>query len=182
MKKVITWIDPQGRYRVTSPAYGDPTNPPGETEDETIARVLIRIKVRYGLPDNHPFNFVEDAEQRIRVAELAGTVFRYGVFDTDARAGAWEMDTDGLPKVNMSKARVVKTDMIRVERNTRFAVLDVDYIRADEPPSDIAKIAEKDRILAVRKRLRDLPVTIQPDLDAITTPKALEAWQPSWPE
>lgn len=175
MKKVITWVDLQGRYRVTSPAYSNPTRPPDETEDDIIARTLARIKVRYGLPDNHPFNFVEDAEQRIRVAELAGTVFRYGVFDTDARAGAWEMDNDGLPKVNMPKARVIKTDRIRVIRNERLAESDIDIVKLDggaAPPELKAK----------RQALRDLPAIIQSDLDAITTPEALEAWQPGWPE
>lgn len=92
---------------------------------------------------------------------------------------AWRQDGPSAPVFDMPKARVIKTDQIRVERKMRFTVLDVDYMRADEPPGDIA---EKDRIIAVRKRLRDLPVTIQPDLDAITTPEALDAWQPKWPE
>ena len=66
--KIITWTDLEGRYRVTSPAYDDPTNPLGETEDETISRVLIRLKKRYNLPDTHVFHFVEDGDQRARLA------------------------------------------------------------------------------------------------------------------
>ncbi len=112
MVKVITWVDLEGRYRVTSPAYGDPTNPLGETEDETIARVLTAIKQRYGLLDTHTFHFVEDASQRARLLTLSGTYFRYGVFDADARAGAWEMDVDGHPKVIMTKARQIQVDKI----------------------------------------------------------------------
>ncbi len=174
MKKIITWIDPQGRYRVTSPAYD--SAPPGETEDETIARVLVRIKARYGLPDTHEFHLVEDADQRVRVIECAGTGFRYGVFDTDARAGAWEMDADGRPKVNMVKARPIKTDMVRKERAPKLAVLDVEHRMAAGDTAKQALINKK------AQELRDLPATIQPDLDAITTPEALEAWTPPWPE
>ncbi len=172
MKKVITWVDPEGRYRVTSPSYGDRTNPSGETEDETIARVTAKLKIRYGLPNTHVFHEVEDAVQRTRVLDLAGTYFRYGVFDTDARAGAWEMDVDGRPKVNMAKARVVHMDSIRVARNTGLAKLDTDYIRADETNDP----AEKARVGTEKQTLRDIPQTF--DLTAFTTPNTLKA---AWP-
>ena len=175
--KIITWVDLEGRYRVTSPAYGDRANPPGETEDETIERVLVKIRKHYGLPDTHVFHLVEDADQRARVAECCGTCFRYGVFDTDARAGAWEMDTDGCPKVNMSKARPIKTDQIRVERNARLAAEDIAYMIAEEQKND----AEKLRVATKKQALRDLPATIQSDLDALTTPENLEAYAPVWP-
>lgn len=175
MKKIITWVDLEGRYRVTSPAYGDPTNPLGETEAETIARVWVKIKARYGLADTHPFHLVEDADQRARLATIAGTTFRYGVFNPDARAGAWEMGVDGRPRVNMAKARPIKTDRIRVERNARLTATDAEVSKFDG-----ATIPGPLR--AKRQALRNLPAVIQADLNAITTPVALEAYEPPWPE
>ena len=159
---------------MTSPAYGDRTNPPGETEAETIARVWDKIKARYGLPDTHVFHLVEDADQRARLTTLAGTYFRYGVFDPDARAGAWEMDVDGLPKVNMGKARPIKTDRIRVERNVRLAATDIEVSKLD---GAVVPVALKTK----RQDLRDMPTTVQADLDAITMPVALKAYEPAWP-
>jgi len=52
MKKIITWTDLQGRYRVTSPAYADEHHK-DKTEDELIAVVIAKIKAnkRYGLAD-----------------------------------------------------------------------------------------------------------------------------------
>ncbi len=177
MKKIIAWTDPEGRYRVTSPAYGDRTNPPGETEDETIARVWGRIKARYGLPDSHTFHLVEDADQRARLDEISKTYFRYGVFDTDARAGAWEMDLDGRPKVNMVKARVVQMDRIRVARNAELAKLDQPSLWAIESND----VPEQVRITSEKQRLRDIPQTF--DLSTAPNPNALKArWPPGLPQ
>ena len=81
-------------------------------------------------------------------------------------------------KLNMSKARTIKTDHIRPERNERLATLDIDYMRADEA----GDTSEKQRIANVKQTLRDLPATIQPDLDAIDQPEELEAYEPTWPE
>jgi len=80
-------------------------------------------------------------------------------------------------KLDMSKARAIKTDHIRPERNERLVTLDIDYIRADEGDDTV----EKQRIANVKQTLRDLPATIQSDLDAIDQPEELEAYEPTWP-
>jgi len=53
MKKIITWVDLQGRYRVTSPAYDDPQHR-DKTEDELINFIINEpvkgLKVHYNLP------------------------------------------------------------------------------------------------------------------------------------
>lgn len=171
--KIITWIDFEGRYRVTSPAYNDRSNPSGETEAETIARVWSKVQAHYGLPDNHMFHLVEDADQRARLAECCGTYFRYGVFDTDARAGAWEMDTDGRPKVNMAKARQVQMDKIRVVRNVELEKLGQVSLRAIES----SDTDEQQRIATEKQTLRDIPQTF--DLNIAATPDALkDRWPP----
>ncbi len=79
------------------------------------------------------------------------------------------------PVMNMTKARVIKTDIVRIKRDERLVALDVDYIRADET----SNIAEKQRITDVKQKLRDLPATIQPDLDIILTTEELEAYVPT---
>jgi hypothetical protein len=178
VKKVITFLDLQGRYRVASPAYGDPTNPVGETEDETIARVVARLKVRYSLPDDHAFHYVEDTAMRQRLTECEGTHFRYaGLPDAnkcrDARGGAWEMDTDGRPKVNMVKARLVQMDCIRCVRNEELKKLDVPSIRAIESGDTV----EQARVNKLKQDLRDIPQTFD-----VNSPGTLKELKEAWPE
>jgi len=95
---------------------------------------------------------------------------------TVALRNAWEDDGSNIT-VNLSKARVNKTDEIRPERNKKLATLDVDYIRADEA-GDADK---KQSIAVIKQKLRDLPETIQSELNALDTPDALEKFTPTWP-
>jgi len=178
-KKVITWVDRQGRYRVTSPAYEDPTRPPGETEAECIERVWTKIVAvkAYGIAADHPHFIVEDTDQRLRVDACCGNYFRYtGRADhaglRDARGGAWEMDTDGRPKVNMQKARVIQMDKIRLSRDPELVALDIPFMRAVEA----ADVAEQQRIAALKQVLRDIPQTFK--LGSFKTPATLRA---AWP-
>lgn len=89
---------------------------------------------------------------------------------------AWR-DAGSTISVDMPTARIIKTDEIRPERNERLAALDIDYMRADEA----GDTAEKERVADVKQELRDLPATIQPDLEAIDQPEELEAYEPTWP-
>jgi len=89
---------------------------------------------------------------------------------------AWKRG-EGAIDVDMPTARIIKTDEIRPERNERLAALDIDYMRADEA----GDTAEKERVAVVKQTLRDLPATIQPDLEAIDQPEELEAYGPTWP-
>ena len=78
---------------------------------------------------------------------------------------------------DMAKARAIRTNQVRTERNARLDAEDVELKKAEDG-NDQAAAA---RVRAKRQALRDLPATIQPDLDAITTPEALEAFEPAWP-
>jgi len=91
--------------------------------------------------------------------------------------GAWRQDGAVVPVFDMARARPIKTDLIRPERNERLAALDIDYMRADEAGDSV----EKQHIANAKQTLRDLPATIQPDLDAISQPEKLEAYEPTWP-
>jgi hypothetical protein len=179
--KVITFLDLDGRYRVTSPAYADPTAPENESEDECIRRVVVALRAHYRLPANHQFHFVEDADQRTRLMECCGSYFRYaGKPDKegrrDAKDGAWEMDVDGRPKINMPKAGKVHMDYIRVSRNTALQEMDVSSIRAVEG----GDVTEQARIGALKQTLRDIPQTFS--LSDYRLPKTLkDAWPTELP-
>lgn len=89
---------------------------------------------------------------------------------------AWGRNGNGIV-IDLPKARIIKTNFIRKERDEKLAALDIAYMRADEANDAPAK-AE----IAQRKQaLRDLPDTIQSVLEAITTPEELEAFKPVWP-
>ena len=181
MRKIITWVDRQGRYRVTSPAYDDLTRPPGETEDECLERVWKRLVEvgGYGILIDHPHYYVEDADQRTKITECCGNDFRYaGKPDAnghrDGTGGAWEMDSDGTPKVNMAKARGVQMDKIRVMRDKELAKKDIDMLRAIESGDSSAQST----VATDKQTLRDIPANF--DLTTgVDTPEKLKA---KWPD
>lgn len=190
--KIITWVDLQGRYRTTSPAYNDRLRPPGETEAECLERVWARLVAAggYGIPIDHPHFYVEDTDQRTKLTECCGNEFRYGVFPKpnregvrnkqgdvmmtqDARDGAWEMDTDGTPRVNMTKARIVHMDKIREVRNKELAAKDIPFMRAVEAGDSSAQST----ISTAKQVLRDIPATFDITI-GVDTPAKLKA---RWP-
>ena len=166
-KTIITWVDNDGNYRTTSPAYNDATRPAGESDDQFIQRIIGKLKVQYSLASDHEFHMVENEDQITRLAECAGTLFRYGD-DATGQTGAWEMDTDGRPKVNIVKARVVQMDRIRKVRDAELEKLDIPYMRAMEA----ADTEEQEKISAQKQTLRDIPETF--DLETFTTPTTLK--------
>jgi len=185
VKKIITWVDTQGRYRVTSPAYDNLLKSHGFDEDEAIAHTWIKTADHYGLPVNHPHFVVEDADQRTKLGDCCGTHFRYGAFSRpdregkadsrDARDGAWEMDTDGTPKINMAKARGIQMDKIREVRNKELAKKDVDFMKALE-----ADDGSHTAIAAEKQTLRDIPQTF--DLTTDTPEQLKELWPEGLPK
>jgi len=75
--------------------------------------------------------------------------------------------------VDMTKAREIKRDMIRAERNPLLEKLDVEYMRAQE-----AGDTQKQALIAAKKQaLRD--ATVDPAIDAATTPDELKAATPA---
>ena len=128
-----------------------------ETETEFIARV--RAKSVPGDATN--VHVIEEEELPTR----------------NSLRNAWRQIGSTAPHVDMPVARAIKTGQIRIPRNERLKALDIAYMRADEA----GNLGEKARIAGVKQKLRDLPETIQPTLDAIATPEALEAHQLTWP-
>ena len=154
--KRIVYTRPDGGVSVVVPA----PNFVAEFPDETAAIASIRAK---DVPvDATNVEVIEQAEIP------TSRVFR----------NAWEKSGMGPPTVNMPKARIIKTDNIRVERDTRLEQADNDLKIAQDGNNG----AEQARVRARREALRDLPITIQSDLDAITGPDELDAYEPIWPE
>jgi hypothetical protein len=91
--------------------------------------------------------------------------------DTTFR-GAWVLNGEKVGH-DMGAARDIHRDRMRVARMPLLAVLDTEYIRADEAGDGTRKAA----IVATKQELRD--VTAHPDIEAATTPDQL---QQVWPD
>jgi len=74
---------------------------------------------------------------------------------------------------DMTKAREIKRDMIRAERNPLLEKLDVEYMRAQEAGDTTLQ----QEIAAKKQALRD--ATADPVIDAATTPDELKAATPA---
>jgi len=75
--------------------------------------------------------------------------------------------------VDMTKAREIKRDMIRAERKPLLEKLDVEYMRAQEAGDTTLQ----QEIAAKKQALRD--ATVDPVIDAATTPDELKAATPA---
>ena len=181
MAKLITFVDNQGRYRTVTPAYNDDNRPEGESENDCLTRTWTKIVASnvYGIAIDHVHSYVEDSDLRTKIAMLGGLDFRYGGKPDadgvrDGRNGAWEMDSDGTPKVNMAKARGVQMDKIRIMRDKELAKKDVDMLRAIEADDSSAQST----VATDKQTLRDIPANF--DLTTgVDTPAQLKA---KWPE
>lgn len=142
---------------------------------EPVARAFIEGVAFGGLTENEAIGRI--AAKDMPEAVAVSVVDFKGLPSSKMFFDAWEEKAGGVA-VNMAKARPIKTDQLRPERDKRLADEDVAYMRADEA----GDTAEKARIAARKQALRNLPITIQPELDLIDTPEALAAWQPTWPE
>ena len=180
MPKKITFVDLKGRYRIATPSYGGTRRADEQTEteylDKTWAR-MIEVGI-YGIPLDHPHHYVEESVLRAKLAECSDSDFRYaGKPDADGVRdgvdGAWEMDTDGTPKINMVKARVVHMDKIRVVRDAELVKKDLTSLRAVEDADTDAQATIK----AEKQTLRDIPATFDLTTD-VDTPEKLKA---KWP-
>lgn len=86
---------------------------------------------------------------------------------------AWE-DVGTSAAVNLGKAREIKVAIIREERNAVLKTLDVELMKANES-GDSQKASE---IVSQKQKLRDLPVTVVPSLEAISDPEELKTFVP----
>ena len=76
-------------------------------------------------------------------------------------------------KVNMDKAKAIKQDMVRAERQPKLEALDVAYMRAIE----MGDVAAQETIAAKKQALRD--ATVDPAILNAATPEELKAAVPA---
>ena len=201
--KRITWTDANGTVRVTTPApeaMSALTGSGGKLHPDHIEKQsaayaaagmssesALKLATAYangGLDDAEALDLIWQrtlADQKKKgnnptnVVNIEADSLPY--FGSFGRA-AWKQDGATAPVLDMEKARTIKTDQIRPERNKRLADLDVTYLRADEA----GDTATKEKIAVQKQKMRDLPATIQSDLNALDTPDKLEKFEPDWPE
>lgn len=110
---------------------------------------------------------------KIPVDSLNPTVVEDTIIPTDRTfRNAWKAGI-GVIEYDMPKCRDIWRNRMRVARAPKLAVLDAEYLRADER----GDTAEKQRIAAEKKKLRD--VTIDPRIEAAQTPEVLKLIWPS---
>lgn len=82
--------------------------------------------------------------------------------------GAWSKNGKAI-SIDMPKARDIKRNMVRAERDVELARLDIDFMRALES----GNAGEQNRIKAEKQRYRDAPANQK--IEQATTPEALKA-------
>ena len=154
-RRVVTRAD--GSVAVIIPAQD--ARRPDEPDDEFYERVFTETMARQ--PD-----WAGCAHVDIATDAQPSRRFR----------NAWHVDGDVLT-VNMTKARPLRLEEIRAERNARLKASDGDVLREQEQ-----KGPKLVKLTSYRQSLRDLPQVVGPALDALATPEDLDAFQPPWPE
>jgi hypothetical protein len=82
--------------------------------------------------------------------------------------GAWSKQGSAVT-IDMPKARDIKRNIVRAEREAELARLDVEFMRALES----GNVGEQNRIKAEKQRYRDAPA--HPKIEQAATPEALKA-------
>ena len=169
--------------------------------DGSITVLIVNEKMR--LSGETDAQMLDREEARLRepnVSELGGSRPQFGEwFDAtgrkirEAAVRVCDMDVDALPSrrfrdcwrtngtgihVDLPLARSQRLREIRTERDRRFAALDGEWFKA-MGRGDAANAAVVD---AKRQALRDVPQAAERDLAALTTPDALAAYGPVWPD
>jgi len=119
----------------------------------TLDQIAKKALMGENLPADTPYYIVEESE-------IEEPYFR----DALKLEGAWV-------DVNMSKARVIHMDRIRVERNEKLDALDLEIKKEEDNGGDVQSLRNK------RKILRDIPQSF--DLEKYTTTEQLKN---AWPE
>ena len=135
-------------------------------------------RIVYMGPEGHACVVVPAKECGLTIEQIAekdvpkGTPYRIvdaAIIPTDRTfRDAWVISGPGLV-VDMPKAREIHRWRLRAMRKPMMEALDVDFMRAMEA-GDAAK--QKD-VTAAKQALRD--VTVDPMIEAATTPEALKA-------
>lgn len=155
--KYILWEGPGGEILVT-----EPLAPlfDGESEEDYLNRVSARTGVQPGIRDC------------LRLPEKRRDELPTSFLD------CWRWDGRAATVVvSLPLARTQILAETRTERDKRLTDSDRDKARLD----DMGTAQQKAALATYRQQLRDLPATVQTDLEGKGTPAELEAYAPPWP-
>lgn len=109
--------------------------------------------------------------------EATGLLEPEGLATSRRFRACWRQAGTARPAVDMPLARIQRMNEVRTQRAPKLTKSDVDLLKAQEA----ADLARQTALKTYRQKLRDLPATEQPAVDACATPEALDAWRPTWP-
>lgn len=158
MTKRIVWQSPDGSLRITVPV-----EPPLEGESESAYLDRIALRTLNAVPSLADCVRLPDVD----ASELPSRRFR----------SCWRPNVRRSVAVDVPLARAQLLAEVRAERNVRLLASDADKQRLD----DLGTPQQKQQLAAYRQALRDLPTSVQQDLEALTDSTALERYAPTWP-
>ena len=148
---------------------------PAQTEEEAVrviaARDAPRVAERKGFRRTDVTNLIARPDAGLLDGADAGLAQRRRF------RASWKAIGNAVPAVDMLAARTQRMNDVRAQRDTKLVKSDLDFVKAQEA-ADLVKQAA---IKTYRQALRDLPATEGPAVDALATPEALAAWEPTWP-
>lgn len=145
-----------------------------DATDETVAVELCRAHV---IPPTAADIRVEDGEDSVDFAGKSGIRWPDGSVLGRRFRSCYRRSGTNLPRIDMFLARGERINEVRVARMPKLEKSDIDLLRAQEK----ADVVMQDSLKDYRQKLRDIPTTEKPNVDAITTPEALATWEPAWP-
>ena len=162
--KVILFPNHRHPYnlRLGMPTYNGSMRQPGQTDDEYLDWWIATLRRRGNIPTDAPVYIVEEAD----VPHDHPCNAKCEFFD------AWEWRDEGA-RVNMTKARAMHMDKIRLVRNAELAAKDIPWMKAVEAGNTSAQAT----IATEKQVLRDIPATFD-ITTGVSTPELLKA---RWP-
>ena len=162
--KIIVWAMPDGAIRYANcPAKG---KKPGETTREWLLRVFQKT-----VRENHP-----GAKRILDAVMPDGLPFAPGA--KKLFYGAWRNDGTGKIQIDMPLARTQRMAEIRAKRDAML--LAADKMDGQQERNIRLKLPDSLKNVDIYKQaLCDLPAAF--DLERITTPEELAAFEPKWP-
>ena len=116
---------------------------------------------------NSGLTIEEIAEKDVPTGKTYKIVNSSDISSDRAFRNAWVLDTNNDVEINITKAKDIWKDKIRVSRKPALEKLDVDFLKAQEQGSDTTSI------VADKNTLRDLPSQVD---TATTTDEIKAVW------
>ena len=155
--------EPPYNVRVGRPAYNDPSWPADMSDNAKLDAYILQSRMAGVFPEDTDIVITDDS-----LVPSDHDCDNLCVF-----FDAWVLNEERSAVVDMTRARDIQMDKIRVSRDRALEALDIDWMKAQETQDQ----TEISRVKDAKQRLRDLPQTFS--LDSYLTPETLKR---AWPE